>query len=216
MRTKTIKYLLLVFCFGALPLYAQTYKGYYTEYCGDIELQQKAKEWVQAGLWAHGFNKAQPHSSVNVVNFYQQYQRNPEQWKALFDWLQSTDLLAIAPGKHPIVGTTLVASVEDSQNELLSKRGSESHNRHIDFQYVVKGCEGFGIIDHYTSKPNCNYDGRRDVIHYNYEVSKMRMFESTPDRFFIFFPRDWHIAKVNTQHTDQHIRVIVIKVDYKD
>ena len=45
---------------------------------------------------------------------------------------------------------------------------------------------------------------------------KARFYDSNPGEFFIFFPRDWHIAKVATDGEDQTIRVIVIKVDYKD
>ena len=100
------------------------------------------------------------------------------------------------------------------RNEPLEKRRSESHNRHIDFQYVVKGTERFGVIDHYSSTPNCKY--RPDVIHYDYTPQKARFYDSNPGVFFIFFPRDWHIAKVATDGEDQTIRVIVIKVDYKD
>ena len=62
--------------------------------------------------------------------------------------------------------------------------------------------------------PNCKY--RPDVIHYDYAPQKARFYDSNPGEFFIFFPRDWHIAKVATDGEDQAIRVIVIKVDYKD
>ena len=78
----------------------------------------------------------------------------------------------------------------------------------------MKGTERFGVIDHYTSTPNCKY--RPDVIHYDYAPLKARFYDSNPGEFFIFFPRDWHIAKVATDGEDQTIRVIVIKVDYKD
>ena len=78
----------------------------------------------------------------------------------------------------------------------------------------MKGVERFGIIDHYTSTPNCKY--RPDVIHYKYEKCRTKFLDSAPDKFFIFFPSDWHIAKVNNDTNDQNIRVIVIKVDYVD
>lgn len=190
-------------------------RGYYTQYYGDKpELIKEAKAWAESGIWRNGFDKAKPHSSVNLVDFYLQYQKNPQQWQALFDYLAKTDLLSIPKGKHKIPGSDLVVSVEDSKNEPLEKRRSESHNKHIDFQFVVKGTERFGVIDHYTSTPNCKY--RPDVIHYDYAPQKARFFDSTPGEFFIFFPRDWHIAKVATDGEDQAIRVIVIKVDYKD
>ena len=190
-------------------------RGYYTQYYGDKpELIKEAKAWAESGIWRNGFNKAKQHSSVNLVDFYLQYQKNPQQWQALFDYLAKTDLLSIPKGKHKIPGSDLVVSVEDSRNEPLEKRRSESHNKHIDFQYVVKGTERFGVIDHYTSTPNCKY--RPDVIHYDYAPQKARFYDSNPGEFFIFFPRDWHIAKVATDGEDQTIRVIVIKVDYKD
>ena len=193
---------------------AQT-KGYYTQYYGNQpDLVEKARQWAESGEWRNGFQQAKPHSSVNLVDFYLQYHKNPKQWKALFNYLAHTDLLAIEKGKHKIPGTQLVVSVEDSQNAPLAKRKSESHNHHIDFQYVVKGTERFGIIDHYTSTPNSKY--RPDVIHYGYQADKACFYDSNPDEFFIFFPRDWHIAKVANDTNDQQIRVIVIKVDYMD
>ena len=190
-------------------------RGYYTQYYGDKpELIKEAKAWAESGIWRNGFDKAKPHHSVNLVDFYLQYQKNPQQWQALFAYLAKTDLLSIPKGKHKIPGSDLVVSVEDSKNEPLEKRRSESHNKHIDFQFVVKGTERFGVIDHYTSTPNCKY--RPDVIHYDYAPQKARFYDSNPGEFFIFFPRDWHIAKVATDGEAQTIRVIVIKVDYKD
>jgi len=187
-------------------------QGIYTRQNSDKKLQKTAEKWLKKGEWRTGFLKASPDASVNAVDFYEQYQKNREQWETMFRWLQDTDLMALPKGKHPIPGSTLVASVEDSQNGPLEKRQSESHYKKIDFQWCVKGIERFGIIEHETSKPNCEY--RPDVIHYDYETDKARFYDSTPDRFFIFFPSDWHIAKINNDTDDQAIRVIVVKVDY--
>lgn len=190
-------------------------QGYYTKAYQDKKLQKQARKWVKSGDWRHDFKKANPHKSLNVTEFYEQYTKNPTQWKALFRWLADTDLLMISAGKHPIPGTTLVASVEDSQNEPLEKRDSESHYHHIDFQYVVKGSERFGILDHLTSTAKDAY--RPDVIHYNYDAQRTCFYDSKPDAFFVFFPSDWHIAKVEVpKKEDQKIRVIVVKLDYMD
>lgn len=184
----------------------------YTRQCDDPAQLELATSWMESGAWRNGFEKAAPHESVNALDFYEQYSKNKEQWDAAFKWLEETDLLAVPAGKHPIEGTTLVVSVEDSKNGPLEKRGTESHRQKIDFQYAVKGIERFGIIDHETSTPNCEY--KPDVIHYDYDVSKARFYDSTPDKFFLFFPEDWHIAKVANDTDDQDIRVIVIKIDY--
>ena len=106
------------------------------------------------------------------------------------------------------------ANVEDSENDDLEKRGTESHRQYVDFQYVVKGNERFGLLDHVTSRPKAPY--RPDMINYDYEVDKTKFVDSTPDKFFIFYPGDWHIAKIKTDKADQKIRVVVVKVEYKD
>lgn len=188
-------------------------KGCYTKEFADKALVKRAVKWKKnSKKWRGQFRKAKPHFSVNAADFYTQYQKNEAQWKALFKWLQETDLLAIPAGKHMIEGTEIKVSVEDSKNEPLAKRRSESHYHTVDFMLVVKGVERFGVIDHETSTPNCKY--RPDVIHYDYDVNRARFYDSKPDEFFIFFPGDWHIAKVANDSDDQVIRVIVAKLKY--
>jgi len=175
---------------------------------------QDYKQWAKKGEWRNGFTKAKPDKTVNLKEFYDQYHKNKEQWDALFAWLQKTDLLTIPKGKHPIEGTTLVASVEDSQNQPLEKRNTESHRKKIDFQFVVKGTEGFALLDHASSTISVPYDEKKDVMRYAYDPQKTHFFTNKCGRFIIFFPSDWHIAKVQTKKKDQTIRVIVVKMDY--
>lgn len=184
-------------------------------YKGTRQMERTARKWVRDGSWRNGFT-ASPDKTVDRLEFYTQYERNQAQWDAMFKWLSTTDLLAIPKGKHPIPGTTLVASVEDSENQPLEKRRSESHYRHVDFQYVVRGTEGFATLHHLSSPANCAYDAKKDVIHYDYDPARTHFFQSTPGRFVIFFPSDWHIAKIATREADQAIRVIVVKLDYID
>ena len=48
--------------------------------------------WMKKGEWRNGFSKAKPHKSLNIEEFYSQYQKNTKQWNTLFQWLQDTDL----------------------------------------------------------------------------------------------------------------------------
>lgn len=203
-------YLFFLSLFYGIAINAQS-SGYYTKYFSHCR-QQCAKAWNESMVWTRGFSKATPHSSVNLVEFQEQYKKNQKQWDAMFEWLNNHDLMTIPGGKHEIKGTGLTVSVEDSSNGPLEKRQSESHYDKIDFQWTVKGVERFGVIDHYTSTPNCKY--RPDVIHYDYDKDKARFYDSNPSEFFLFFPGDWHIAKVNNDTEDQVIRVIVVKLDY--
>lgn len=216
MKTKSIKMAVLTAAFALMPCVAmaQTSGTYYTNPSPSAQLTKEANKWLKKGEWREGFTGAMPDATVNAVEFYTQYKKNPGQWKALFRWLAQTDLLALPKGRTPIPGSNLVASVEDDTNKDIAKQRSESHYHHIDFQFVVKGSERFALLDHYTSKPNTKY--RPDVIHYDYDVKKTKFVDSRPDRFFLFFPCDWHIAKLKTDKEDQDIRVVVVKLDYID
>ena len=204
----------LIFIFLCIATVAMAQRAVYTREYNDKKLLKTAKKWLKKGEWRQGFEAADPHESVNIVDFYLQYQRNTEQWTALFKYLANTDLLALEKGKHAIPGSNLSISVEDSEHGPLEKRNSESHYNNLDFQYCVKGTERFGIIDHVTSTTKDKY--KKDVIHYNYDKERALFYDSTPDKFFIFFPGDWHIAKVNNDTEDQVIRVCVIKVEWKE
>ena len=178
---------------------------------------QSSKEtcqWMKVGEWRNGFTNARPHKTLNIDEFYTQYQKNTAQWSTLFQWLRDTDLEAIPKGKHPIPNSTLVASVEDSENSPLEKRNTESHKKKIDFMVVVKGTEGFALLDHATSTVSVPYDEKKDVMRYQYDKKNTHFFNVKSGQFVIFFPSDWHIAKVQTKKKDQKIRVIVVKMDY--
>lgn len=199
----------------ATSAWAQTYTNEYPK-----ELQKLAAKWVKKGEWKNGFTKAVPAGQVNLVEFYIQYQRNPEEWKALFKWLQENDLLSVPAGRIPIPGTQLTVSVEDgdnwcSENDLRAGKGSESHYQKIDFMYVVAGTEGFCRLDHETSTPTNTYKPEKDRLEYKFDADRLERFNSVPGTFNIMFPCDWHIAKVKTKEASQRLRVLVIKVNYK-
>ena len=207
-KTLTLSLLLL---FASL-MQAQTYTNKYPK-----ELEKIAQKWLKKGEWKNGFTKALPAPTVNIVDFYIQYHRNPAQWQALFRWLQETDLLAIPGGRTPIPGTSLTVSVEDSENwcsdaDLKAGKGSESHREKIDVMYVVSGTEGFALLDHETSTPAAPY--KPDRLEYKFDADRLLRFESIPGTFNIMFPDDWHVAKVKTAQPSQKLRVLVIKMDY--
>ena len=200
--TDAVRYVLLFYLFTFLPL--------------PTSAQNDARTWMKKGEWANGFKKAKAHKTLDINQFYSQYKKNTAQWNTLFSWLRDTDLLTIPKGKHPIPGSTLVASVEDSENGPLEKRNTESHRKKIDFMIVVKGTEGFALLDHESSSVSQPYNEQKDVMRYNYVKEKTNFFNVKSGQFVIFFPSDWHIAKVQTKKKDQTIRVIVVKMDYVD
>ena len=189
-----VSILLVALLLAVLPngLQAQVYTQTYTR----IELKA-AKRWAKCGKWRKGFDKARPDRTVNLVDFQRQYERNQEQWDALFAWLESHDLTALPDTNKP-----------------LAERNTESHRKNIDFQYVVSGTEGFALLDHESSTVSKPYDEKKDVVRYAYDKGKTHFFTNTRGCFNIFFPGDWHIAKVDQKGCDGPFRVVVVKVNY--
>ncbi len=197
---------------GVVGMTAQTYTHTYPK-----AVEKAASRWVKQGSWKGTFTKAVPAPTVNATEFCIQYNRNPNQWNALFAWLQANDLKALAPGRIAIGTTGLTASVEDgtnwcSESDLKNGKGSESHREKIDFMMVVDGVEGFALLDHDSSEPIGDY--RPDVEHYRFDAARLKRFESIPGTFNIMFPCDWHVAKVKTGKVGEHVKVIVVKMDY--
>ena len=180
------------------------------------QTSKEAQRWLKKSQWNKGLTSAKPHRTVNADEFRRQYQKNQAQWDVLYQWLQHTDLKSIPKGRHPIPGSTLVASVEDSENGPLEKRNTESHRKKIDFQLVVSGTEGFALLDHASSTVKSPYDEKKDVVRYNYVREQTHFFDVRAGCYVIFFPSDWHIAKIRNRkkHDDQKIRVVVVKMDY--
>lgn len=208
---KLMKVALFAAIMGAQQISAQTYTNNYPK-----ALDKIAAKWMKKGEWKNGFTKAVPAPTVNVTEFYIQYHKNPQQWKALFEWLENTDLLTIPGGRQTIPGTSLTVSVEDSENwcsdaDLKDGKGSESHWEKIDFMYVVKGKEGFCRLDHETSTPKAPY--KPDRLEYIFDSNRLQRFESIEGTFNIFFPCDWHIAKVKTSEDSQKLRMLVVKMN---
>lgn len=52
---------------------AQTYTNSYSK-----EVTRLAEKWAKKGEWRNGFTKASPAPTVNLAEFYLQYQKNPE------------------------------------------------------------------------------------------------------------------------------------------
>lgn len=207
---------LIVSCLTSNGLWAENYMTTNdSANQSEVVSKKQVKKWVRKGEWRSGF-KGNPDKNVNLEEFYSQYHKNKAQWDAAFKWLATTDLLNAKAGKLIIPGTSIKASVQDGKNLPLKGHWTESHRRKIDFMYVVKGIEGFGLLDHATSKPNCEYDAKKDVLHYDFDETKLNRFAVHAGNFIICFPSDWHMPLLETTYKDQNFRVIVLKMDYKE
>lgn len=124
-----------------------------------------------------------------------------------FDFLRSTDLLALAPGKHAVLGEEIFAVVEACAGRTRAEAKLECHRRYIDIQLVLEGADEMGwkpvaaCLDAAT-----DYDAARDIRFFNDVPSS---WVNTPaGAFCIFFPEDAHAPLVGAGM----IRKVVVKI----
>jgi YhcH/YjgK/YiaL family protein len=166
-----------------------------------------AHKWVKEGVWKNGL-KLSLHSSTNEVSFAKQYAANKAGWDKAFDFLRERNLELLAPGKYPIDGDNVYASVTEGPSKTLEQAAWESHKNYIDLQYVIRGKEkiGVGVAD--SSLATKPYDAAKDVANYNIGGE---YYTATPSVFFLFFPADAHRPNIKVDGYDV-VKKLVIKI----
>jgi len=115
----------------------------------------------------------------------------------VFAYIQSTNLYALAPGKHSIAGDDLFVIIERVQGRSKESTQLECHRKYIDIQLVLDGVDEMGwksLAD--CQNPVDDYSATYDVQLFN---AMPTAWITTPaNSFCIFFPDDAHTALVGT------------------
>jgi YhcH/YjgK/YiaL family protein len=124
-----------------------------------------------------------------------------------FEFLCSTDLKTLTPGKHGVQGEQIFAIVEACQGRTRAEAKLECHRRYIDIQLVLAGVDEMGwkpVSE--CGDPATDYDAARDIRFFNDAPSSWVV---TPaGSFCLFFPDDAHAPLVS----EGHIRKVVMKI----
>jgi YhcH/YjgK/YiaL family protein len=173
--------------------------------------KEKAAQWFQKGQWLNGL-KLKAHPSINQVEFAVQYHKNKALWDKAMAYLKETDLQKIAPGKYPIAGDSLFATVIEGPTKKFENTKWEAHKKYIDIQYIIKGKEKMGKAPVSKAKVLTPYDEGKDVAFYT--SNDGQFFEVEAGTLLIFFPQDAHrtTIKVNGCDADKKI-VLKIRMD---
>jgi YhcH/YjgK/YiaL family protein len=139
---------------------------------------------------------------------------NAERYAALhplfpqaFEYIRNTDLLALAPGRCPIVGKDLFAIVEQVAGRAREAAKLECHRKYIDIQLVLDGVDEMGwkpLAD--CHNPVSDYRVEKDIQFFH--DTPAAWIATPPGAFCIFFPEDAHAPLVSTQN----IRKVIFKI----
>lgn len=128
-------------------------------------------------------------------------------FQRVFDYMRDTDLLALAPGRYPIVGEQLSVIVENVPGRTREAAKLECHRKYIDIQLVLEGNEEMGwkaLAD--CAQPVADYSAEKDIRFFH--DAPASWVAVPPDHFCIFFPEDAHAPLVS----NGSIRKAIFKV----
>ena len=113
-----------------------------------------------------------------------------------FDYIRNTDLHALAPGQHGIVGDDLFVIMELVPGRTRAEAQLECHRRYIDIQLVLEGVDEMGwkpLAD--CREPVSDYSAEKDIQFFHDAAASW--IATPPDHFCIFFPEDAHAPLVS-------------------
>lgn len=124
-----------------------------------------------------------------------------------FTYIRNTDLLALAPGRYPIVGQDLFAIVEHVPGRAREAAQLECHRKYIDIQLVLDGLDEMGwkpLAD--CHNPVSDYRAEKDIQFFL--DAPASWIATPPGAFCIFFPEDTHAPLVGSSD----IRKVIFKI----
>ncbi len=178
----------------------------------------KAYTWYEGKTWQQGF-PVEGYEAMDVATFYDQYQKAPAMYDSIFVWLASvhSQAAALPAQKNVMTWSHATAHIQDLELRPIDKCKFEQHREHIDLQWDVTGAERYGMVrDTTLLEPINEYSEKKDVQNFRLrEPEKDNYYQanSTPGRFFLFFPGDIH-RPCQIGNRPETVRKIVVKIEY--
>jgi len=168
----------------------------------------KLNQWFEAKAWLGGW-QVSPDSFINRRTLAIHYTSHPDRWQKAFQFLRETNLDTIKPGRYPLDGEKVYATVSEYTTKDPKEARYEAHRRYADIQYVVRGQEQIGLSRLDTTKIVEAYNPATDILFA--EMPDTMLLQASPKHFFIFFPADAH--KPGLQDSiPAPVRKVVVKV----
>jgi YhcH/YjgK/YiaL family protein len=144
---------------------------------------------------------------IDKIENYRLYSTLTKRLAKGFEFIDNTDLIAIAPGKYEIDNDKLFAIVQEYDTKEEEDSFLEGHHNYIDIQYIIQGVELMGFTP-LTNQEVVEENLEKDYTFYNGETSMLRVEEGM---FTLFFPEDLHRPGVKAGQISK-VKKVVVKV----
>lgn len=126
------------------------------------------------------------------------------------DYLTSTDVRSLTPGRHELDGDHVFALVQDFATRPPEACRWESHRQYIDVQFVAQGVERMGWIPLALARELEPYDAARDVAFYAAGGDFVTL---EAGMLAIFWPADVHAPCCSPAGGEaRQVRKVVVKL----
>jgi YhcH/YjgK/YiaL family protein len=127
---------------------------------------------------------------LDVLSECRRYVALHPRFARAFDFLATSDLRSLAPGRHAIDGERLYVSIDHEDGRGREGARLEAHRKYIDIQLTIEGDEQIGWAPLADCRPSAAFDPARDVGFF--DTRPDTWLSVPPGRFAIFFPDDAH------------------------
>jgi YhcH/YjgK/YiaL family protein len=124
-----------------------------------------------------------------------------------FEYLQSTDLASLEPGRVEIDGDQVFALVQEYTSKPMEQGRWEAHRKFIDIQYIVSGEENIGYAN-VADLTLGEYNEEKDRYIPQGEGSFVRL---SAGMFGVYMPEDAHMPNMAVDQP-QPVKKVVVKV----
>ena len=139
------------------------------------------------------------------TNFYSGISNNLSKG---FDYLKSTDLSTLKPGRHDIDGNDVFALVSEYNTKNHFDCRPEAHQTYTDIQYIISGREAIGFVTLNNQVIVSEYDPEKDIAFYSGDTSPLILEAGI---FAVFFPQDVHCPCMQIDGPEK-VKKVVVKV----
>jgi YhcH/YjgK/YiaL family protein len=131
-----------------------------------------------------------------------------ENLKKGFDFLTSTDLAKLEPGRLEIDGKNVFALISEYESKAHQDCRLEAHQAYADIQFVVSGREAIGFAPLNGQTVTEAYVADKDIVFFSGETTQLILEAGT---FAVFYPQDVHRPGMQIDGPEK-VKKIVVKV----
>ena len=125
-----------------------------------------------------------------------------------FDFLSTTDLANLTPGRHEIDGSNVFALVSEYDSKEHGECRLEAHRTYTDIQYIVSGREAIGYAILGNQEVLIPFSEEKDIAFFTGESAPLIL---EAGMFAVFFPQDVHRPCMQIDGPEK-VKKVVVKV----